>query len=352
MAQKGNRPALPSGTYVAMQFALGVGLLVTVAVVAEWIDSEQASLVFLGVSGAALVISAIVQLGRKTGAWTWIIETAERTMSTDRSGAVDDTGLYRFALLAIGFFVAAVPVGVLAIMAIWDLGFGDVWPYLLAAAAVLLLVLALMAISYAPPGPNWIHRIAGIDGRALLVMVGIAVVVLGTLQFFEYGSDGSPPSDWWLTVVAAGLLIGLIGLSRRRHDDGRHGSAAGLAATVEQIHAAARRTRRHAGQADQARRRAELATTDNDDTNYSEAVRAAQAAEISANQADEVADRAAGKWRAAETATTDAAKAADELTKMLAETRRRADAAASSAKAARNAADQLERAADATEDEG
>lgn len=335
MAKDGVQSFLKTPTAVVFEIALGVVLLVAAASVADWITSEQAAITFLCIGGAALLISAIVSSGRRHGLWRWVVETAEQAMNTATDGKAEESGLYRFALLALGFTVAAIPIGVMATMALWDLAFSDVWPVLLAGCALLLLMLALMAISYAPPGPNWIHRIAGIDGRALLVMIGIAVVVLGTLQFFEYGSDGSPPSDWWLGVVAIGLLIGLIGLSGNRRGvrpvaDGQGES------TADKVRTAARRARRHSTEAEEARRRAELAATDEDNAQYREAARAAAAADSAAEKAERAADRAA--------------ESETEITSLLAETARDARAAEVAARAARNAANQLKQAAEAAKE--
>jgi hypothetical protein len=139
----------------------------------------------------------------------------ESTDETIRSARTPED---QFWYLPVAFVCAVVGVflAVLAVMSIWDVSFVDVIPWLLTLGAVIFAILTLMAVSYAPPGPNWVQRIAGVDGRVLLSMLGLFIVLFATAEYFDFEVGEAPPSDWWLALAAIGLLIGLAGTNPPR----------------------------------------------------------------------------------------------------------------------------------------
>lgn len=139
------------------------------------------------------------------------VATGDPVPLTDPDDVVTPEDQYWYIPVAFLCIILGLILAVVAIMNIWELGFDQISPWLAAGGAAAFGVLALMAISYAPPGPNWVQRIAGIDGRMLLAVVGLAIVAVGTLRYFDYGATGTPPSQWWLAVVALGLLVTLSG---------------------------------------------------------------------------------------------------------------------------------------------
>lgn len=137
-------------------------------------------------------------------------EGEESTGKTIRSARTPEEKFW-YLPVAFGCAIIAMVLAVLAIVSIWHLSFDDVFPWLLTLFALVFAVLALMAFSYAPPGPNWVQRIAGVDGRVLLAMLGLIIVLYATLEYFDFEAGEVPPSDWWLGLTAVGLLIGLAG---------------------------------------------------------------------------------------------------------------------------------------------
>ncbi|NND74179.1 MAG: hypothetical protein HKN44_04155 [Ilumatobacter sp.] len=115
--------------------------------------------------------------------------------------------------------VSGLVFGVVTVVEVQNYRFDDIAPWLFGGGAALCLMLALVAISYAPPGPNWIERIAGIDGASVLLIIGAAMTAYGTLGLFDFGSEGGDPSNWWVALVAAGFVIALVGIARGDEQD-------------------------------------------------------------------------------------------------------------------------------------
>ncbi len=232
---------------------------------------------------------------------------------------------YGYLPVAFCCTVLALVLAVLAVMAIWDLSFEQIGPWLLALGAIVFAVLSLIALSYAPPGPNWVQRIAGIDGRLLLAVVGLAVVALATLRYFDYGDTGAPPSQWWLALVALGLLITLAGAG-----PGRRRKSPGTAAHAVEH---ARRAFEQAAQAEAYHQKTELITSATGTDHDPDAPAA-------------VAERAASHARAfaqnAKREATNALELEEGVGTKVGAAKRDAEAAAKSAYAARLAHDRAE----------
>lgn len=114
--------------------------------------------------------------------------------------------------------IAAVSV-LLAVIALTGYEWADLAPWVLGAFGGVCVIGALMAFSYAPPGPNWIERIAGIDGGTVLVLLGGSMTVFGTFGLFDFNTESEDPSVWWVALVAAGVILLLVGVARERPGD-------------------------------------------------------------------------------------------------------------------------------------
>lgn len=255
---------------------LGVLVAAVVAVTADWLELTTAVQIFFIALAAGLVMWGLFATRLLAVAWAWT--TARIREIVDRGGGSHDIELLWFLPFSLVFALLAAGLGVLAVIDGWDLSLADVTPWVLGGLSLVAAIIALMFFSYAPPGPNWVQRLAGIDGRGLLIMVGVAIVALGTLEFFDY-RDGQEPGLGWLAIVGVGLLIGLIGIGRQPRSRRDH------TATLWE---AARHARRSAIDAERFRARAESDAPSPQDARY---LRAKEAADEAARRADE-ADKA------------------------------------------------------------
>ncbi|MGI9615828.1 MAG: hypothetical protein ACR2QO_23145 [Acidimicrobiales bacterium] len=138
----------------------------------------------------------------------------------------------------------------------------DAWPWILLGVGAAAAFGALVVQSYAPPGPNLVERAMAIEAEPVLVMAGIGLTTFGTAFWFDFGDDDSGrPSDWWIALIAFGIVLLLIGVLRtfaraeHRQNDPLE-EAAGVAqrarraaAAAEEAVAAARATPNPAGSA-------------------------------------------------------------------------------------------------------
>ncbi|MFW2335590.1 Yip1 family protein [Ilumatobacter sp.] len=220
--------------FVFFASILAACLLLLIAARLEGVLSWRFGLELLLVGGAAYVLWVIFMRPEKIpSSWKNVqrrfgqaIEAHKSATDRDDLELSDGQSLLspedQYWYLPIAFFstVASVTLVVLAVKQTWDLTTEQLTPWLLGLGAVAFGILALMAISYAPPGPNWVKRLSGVDGRILLVMIGLAIVAFGTLKYFDFGPTGVAPSDWWLALVGLGLVITLAGASKPRRHDG------------------------------------------------------------------------------------------------------------------------------------
>ena len=116
---------------------------------------------------------------------------------------------------AVVLTVASAIALVWSTLRIAEIPWADAWPWILFGIGALSAFGALVVQSYAPPGPNLIERAMRTDAEPILVIAGIGIAGLGTAFWFDFGDDDSGrPSDWWIVLVAAGIVLLLIGVLR------------------------------------------------------------------------------------------------------------------------------------------
>ncbi|MGI9603170.1 MAG: hypothetical protein ACR2QE_14885 [Acidimicrobiales bacterium] len=111
---------------------------------------------------------------------------------------------------------------VMAIVGIGNVEFDTVLPWLWLVIAVVVFLLALVAFSFAPPGPNFIEKALAIDGASVLIMIGIGMTAVGSLAMFDFGDDDAQtPSLWWTVLIVAGIVVFLVGMQRFNRPRGK-----------------------------------------------------------------------------------------------------------------------------------
>ncbi len=180
------------------------------------IDGETAVAIGVVVIVVALLLVGAGAAGYLGRAHRWL-----RAPSGNAAAAPAATRLqvYWFVPVTIVCVPAAVVLIVIAVMEIGDLAFDDVLPWLLLGGAAVLLVLALIAASYAPPGPNWAERVTGLDGSMVLLIVGTVMTVFGTFGLFDFGAEEESPTTLWVVLIAGGLLVALSGMAKGSEDE-------------------------------------------------------------------------------------------------------------------------------------
>lgn len=176
----------------------------------------------------------------------------------------------------------------IAVLAIGGIPWETARPWVLLAIGLLLALTALVVQSYAPPGPNLIERALTVDIEPILIVIGSVLTLIGTIYWFDFGSNNPQPNRWWVALIGAGLLILIVGVLRTVDP----AQDIEVDSTFHRIEQAAKRAKRVGREASKAKTAAEKADPSLDDDTLAWIGLVAKRAEVNVENVMEGARRA------------------------------------------------------------